>query len=1031
MTIQITKNDFASIMSMFDTAGPFTEIECKVESHLKDISFYHFQRLLNYATQAYAPEPMQHVGLQLDVISKENYRLSISREENIKRFCSIKDFSSFNLDFLPNIKIIKKIRKKKVLFSEYDISIKESEEISLSGDELTKGLSSVLNDPKKMFRLKNRYSIIVPQSENQLRFDFTITKTSHNLRNLFNQNTQVVQNYEVELEVLNPTNVVDKKGLIFDIISFMAEALQVIDDIEYILPKSKMEEVLSEYTHLVYDRKIKSADISQPKKWFAGPQPVTLEEKHLIQSDEFPVNIFSGYTVTLKADGERHLLFISGDGKIYLINSRLKIKYTGLTFPKYASSLFDTELLKSKSLLVFDTYFINGQNVAMLPLASIKSETKTRLKEIQKFIDEFYKNEKSNSKSKKVSGSKNDVIEETFKLEPKQFMFPNKGKGLEIFDVVQHLLQKKVSHAVNFEVDGIIFTPMDLPVGINFTVNQKNVSSFPVFGGTWNSVLKWKPPKENSIDFLVRETLLIQTMKKDGGQLKQFMLFCGKITTPFDSTIAFLKNDKDNKGLKYVATKFVPPSSLIDNENDKTIDLSVYNGVMDSSGHVRAENGDIISSNSIVEMYFDLSSNQWKAKRVRFDKTEQFRSTASISNTANDYNTALGIWNTIINPITKEMICGLQKPIYKSNNAAEPYYVKQGNRTNALTYPLKDFHNRWVKNASLIHKFKNKVTSLYDPTCGQGGDLYKYIKAEIPNVLGTDLSANNIYDAKNGANKRLLEASLNRDVRPHWKYVFVPLDFSKHIEKTVLDYEGKPSLKDKNGENDEDDNDLIQILWGKKETQHPRIKRFQNMATKKFDVISIQFALHYFFKNADTLKACLDNISSHLRNGGYFIGTCFDGHLVDKLFKNEQKSTIEGIKTQGNVSQVIWRLRKKYSDAYDQTASVGFKIGVYFETINERENDEYLVNFDFLIKELRKRKIRLLNQEECQTLNLSGHKSHGTFEELFQNMQYFYNNEYNDADISNRWIKTALQMSQDEKKYSFLNKWFVFIKDEK
>ena len=55
-----------------------------------------------------------------------------------------------------------------------------------------------------------------------------------------------------------------------------------------------------------------------------------------------------------------------------------------------------------------------------------------------------------------------------------------------------------------------------------------------------------------------------------------------------------------------------------------------------------------------------------------------------------------------------------------------------------------------------------------------------------------------------------------------------------------------------------------------------------------FDVVSSQFAIHYFFENKTSLGNFLQNVSDNLKTGGYFIGTCFDGKRVfDSLSDTE------------------------------------------------------------------------------------------------------------------------------------------------
>ena len=50
-----------------------------------------------------------------------------------------------------------------------------------------------------------------------------------------------------------------------------------------------------------------------------------------------------------------------------------------------------------------------------------------------------------------------------------------------------------------YNTDGLIFTPMDLPAG----GNNVNGSPGPLYKSTWEKSFKWKPAEFNTIDFLV------------------------------------------------------------------------------------------------------------------------------------------------------------------------------------------------------------------------------------------------------------------------------------------------------------------------------------------------------------------------------------------------------------------------------------------------------------------------------------------------------------------------------------------------
>jgi hypothetical protein len=76
--------------------------------------------------------------------------------------------------------------------------------------------------------------------------------------------------------------------------------------------------------------------------------------------------------VTDKADGDRSLLYIHSDGKIYLINTNMRVIFTGAKTneKQIFNSLLDGEHIKydkSGKLInlyaAFDLYFVNKLNV--------------------------------------------------------------------------------------------------------------------------------------------------------------------------------------------------------------------------------------------------------------------------------------------------------------------------------------------------------------------------------------------------------------------------------------------------------------------------------------------------------------------------------------------------------------------------------------------------------------------------------------------------------------------------------------------
>ena len=81
-----------------------------------------------------------------------------------------------------------------------------------------------------------------------------------------------------------------------------------------------------------------------------------------------------------------------------------------------------------------------------------------------------------------------------------------------------------------------------------------------------------------------------------------------------------------------------------------------------------------------------------------------------------------------------------------------------------------------------------------------------------------------------------------------------------------------------------------------KSDKHAKIN---GICEEGFDVMSCQFAIHYLIDNMEKLSNLIQNISSNLKSGGYFIGTCFDGKTLFEELKQNNK--LESKDNKGNV----------------------------------------------------------------------------------------------------------------------------------
>jgi len=170
------------------------------------------------------------------------------------------------------------------------------------------------------------------------------------------------------------------------------------------------------------------------------------------------------------------------------------------------------------------------------------------------------------------------------------------------------------------------------------------------------------------------------------------------------------------------------------------------------------------------------------------------------------------------------------------------------------------------------------------------------------------------------------------------------------------------------------------------------------LSKNQFDVVSMQYAIHYLCENEIKLRTFLQNVTDNLKIGGYFIGTSMDGGRIYELLKDLKKPA-EGIVGE----DILWRIDKKYQSIMKwdkKKPMLGHKIDVFINTIGI-PHEEYLVNYEYL-------------DEIC--------KEYGFEKELIRSFGEIYNK--GDDEYKN----DLKAMSDAEKTFSFLHNEFKFIK---
>ena len=255
---------------------------------------------------------------------------------------------------------------------------------------------------------------------------------------------------------------------------------------------------------------------------FIGPNSITLQLSNIAPIDENSnePNIRKEFVVTDKADGERHLMYISDEGKIYLINTNMDVIFTGAkTLNKECfNTLLDGELIahdkKGKFInlyAAFDVYYIKKQDIRSYTFLLLETEEdiyKSRY-QLLKFIhqnlnpvsimDVVKPVEKLVTKTLKSMTERYKGLDDfisPIRVVAKEF-FPNNNKQT-IFEGCNMILQKERENRFEYTTDGLIFSHAFNGVGASIIGKAGPKTKI-----TWEFSFKWKPPQYNTIDFLI------------------------------------------------------------------------------------------------------------------------------------------------------------------------------------------------------------------------------------------------------------------------------------------------------------------------------------------------------------------------------------------------------------------------------------------------------------------------------------------------------------------------------------------------
>ena len=948
---------------------------------------------------------------KLNIITPKHVRISLSGLGVIQQYCRDDRLAGRKFSAMIKDKATKSSQDTLDL-EEYSVRIKSRRERELGEkDADVLELLDQWNVQQKAFRLLRRWTF----RGDGLRYDLSMVRqTMRNTRGEYRWVTKFTQQdiskeipvYEVEVE-LERLDGDTADAAIQRLIKGVGEILRGIQKNSLLIRESVKRQVLAGYQALTRTDR------------FRGVSTRTLELKNMVsQVEPGTPNIREGYNVTDKADGLRTMGYVNDTGHLYLIDSGPNVYETGLQVEGCAKSLVDGEWITKNTAhesihqyLIFDIYFSPGaKDVHTMPFYDVNATVGQRYNEMRAWEKLW------NAVTGSGSGPKEVVKGLTPKtkllVSVKKFGF---AKGSEIFAAAAKIFDTPRI----YETDGLIFTKNDVPLP-----DQPQ--------GDFKQQMKWKPPHDNTIDFLVVTEKIPGTTvdaihngfhPTSGKEIryKVLRLHVGSRDDPSKTTlkprdivlqVAPLLPARGSN--VYRPVLFQPEDFPDDQANACYVEVRTDLETGDEYAFCEVSD-EPITDKSIVEISYDASRPsgwRWVPKLVRKDKTERLMR-GELGRTLNSNETAQSIWNSIHEPVTLSMVrSGAEEPsqnevttvsaVERERAAISHRYMDRtaSEKDIARVGPLRDFHNKYIKEVLLYNGVMKKPgLSLIDIGVGVAQDIQKWRRQQAGAVLGIDVAGDSINNPHRGAYQRLWSTMVRNGRNTVLPMTFVIGDASKNMSSG----DAGATAEDKT---------ILQSVLGKTAPQGVVPPYIQAELANRFkmgaDIISCMFATHYFFESKEKFDGFLQNIAENLKVGGYFIGCCFDGEKTFEFLRGRESR--QGLEGTGDSKALLWTITKKYDadEIPGGDEAFGMPIDVEFISIGVPHR-EYLVPFKLLVSKMRSIGCDLCSADDLASTGLK------TCTELFD-----------DSHKAAAKAGRKFPMTPAVEQFSFLNRWFIF-----
>ena len=969
--MELSKQSYEKINDFIDRSNRDKNLEFELRFVKQDISQKIFENIFNKLTFSknnnglgFKYEMIKHLDVFLKSENNKKSRMTLQNDASIKKYW---------LGIEPDDNDIILIEKEKIDNyddNDYNFRLSLSKELENKNFLEKNKLLLKSNNSNKYYRLKNRYSI--KSNDNLFSFDLSIVKQGYGL-NFKNSNTlNSVSSYEIEIEYNNIEHNSNQESISKKFIKYLYYLLSIINSCNILLKNNIKDSIVNNYIKLV--------NLKKNDNNFIAAKPRTLHKFNLVKNDQR--NLYNRYAVTLKADGVNYFMYVNTDGHIYYFNNLFEVEDSGYICKEYENSLIEGEMIEfngKKKFFAYDMLFFKGTDIRRKLLISLRKKDESYDEKLDGRLDKLNKFFNSENIKVKDNFSEENVIS----FEKKPYEFSLRSDGSDIFDKIKKIWTNKKYN--EFNVDGLIFVPI--------------YEHYPLQGRTWESLLKWKPPHLNSIDFLVKfvrdengnivNSPYIETVKRMDKKVERQL----KLYRTLELYVGGIKYEFNKKIKKMILNQYPSlfnPNKLenisINNDNSAKIFIDSEQKIFatDPITNTKEE----IFDDTIIECSYDaeaVDGFNWKPIRNRIDKTTKYKK--GENQFGNNEKVANDIFYSIKNPITEEIIMSGEVDISDENyiSSTKSYFSDlDSNNVSKKRYPYQNFHRLYIKTQLLYFTSPNYLMSyssgmhgkILDGCSGKGPDITLIKNAGYAEVVGIEIDQSSV--------ERAISFFKSAVTKPRPKTYYVRGDLSRLI--------------------------FPNQDCGFTESDKIYTKKF--IPNKYyFNTMTLNFCIHYFFKDEISYRTIIQNINDVLEIDGYLIGTCFDGMKIHNLLKNDKQ--ISGKTFEGDI---MWKIEKKYKGRFGTKASnLGKQIDVFVGTIGNI-HEEYLVNFDFFeatMKEYGFEKILVK-----------------PFEDFYNELKKGENKMNLDENELEKIKKFAENMSEEEKRFSFLNSAFIFKKIE-